>query len=36
MAESGTDFLFTIVKELEKTFGTDIHIGKGHIYQKKR
>ncbi len=34
MAESGTDFLFIIVKELEKTFGADLHIGKGLIYEK--
>ncbi|HSD62961.1 MAG TPA: PP2C family protein-serine/threonine phosphatase [Ignavibacteriaceae bacterium] len=34
MAESGADFLFTIVKELEKTFGTELHIGKGRVYEK--
>ena len=34
IVESGTDFLFNIVNELEKTFGTDLHIGKGRIYEK--
>jgi sigma-B regulation protein RsbU (phosphoserine phosphatase) len=34
MAESGTDFLYTIIKELEKTFGNDLHIGRGRIYEK--
>lgn len=34
LTESGTDFLFTIVTELEKTFGAELHIGKGRIYQK--
>ena len=28
MVKSGSDFLFTIVKELGKTFGNDLHIGK--------
>jgi len=32
--KSGKDFLFTIVKDLEKTFGNDLHIGKGYIYEK--
>ena len=32
--KSGTDFLFTIVLELEATFGRDLHIGKGRIYEK--
>ncbi len=34
LTKSGTDFLFTIVIELEKTFGTELHIGKGRIYEK--
>lgn len=34
MVESGTDFLFNIVNELEKTFGADLHIDKGRIYEK--
>lgn len=34
MVKSGTDFLFTIVKELGKTFGNDLHIGRGRIYEK--
>ena len=34
MVKSGTDFLFTIVTELEKTFGADLHIGKGRVYEK--
>ncbi len=32
--KSGKDFLFTIVKELEKTFGSDLHIGKGYVYER--
>jgi len=32
--KSGSDFLFTIVKELGKTFGNDLHIGRGSIYEK--
>ena len=32
--KSGTDFLFTIVLELEATFGRDLHTGKGRIYEK--
>ena len=32
--KSGKDFLFSIVKELEKTFGSDLHIGKGYVYEK--
>ena len=32
--KSGSDFLFTIVKELGKTFGNDLHIGGGRIYEK--
>ena len=32
--KSGKDFLFTTVKELEKTFGSDLHIGKGYIYER--
>lgn len=34
LVKSGTDFLFTIVKELERTFGGDLHIGRGLIYEK--
>jgi sigma-B regulation protein RsbU (phosphoserine phosphatase) len=34
LVKSGADFLFTIVKELGKTFGNDLHIGKGRIYEK--
>ena len=34
LAKSGSDFLFTIVKELGKTFGCDLHIGNGRIYEK--
>ncbi|MGK9369177.1 PP2C family protein-serine/threonine phosphatase [Melioribacter sp. Ez-97] len=30
--KSGEDFLFTIVQELEKTFGEDLHICNGRIY----
>ncbi len=33
-AKSGADFLFTIVNELLKTFGIDLHIGSGRIYEK--
>jgi len=32
--KSGKDFLFTIVKELEKTFGKDLGISNGYIYEK--
>ncbi|MFH1196783.1 MAG: PP2C family protein-serine/threonine phosphatase [bacterium] len=32
--KTGKDFLFTIVKELEDTFGNDLHIGGGRIYEK--
>ena len=32
--KSGSDFLSTISKELEKTFSHDLHIGRGHIYEK--
>lgn len=31
--KSGSDFLFTIVNELGHTFGNDLHIGKGYIYE---
>lgn len=31
--KSGSDFLYTIVNELGQTFGIDLHIGKGHIYE---
>ena len=34
LQKSGKDFLFTIVLELEKTFGRDLHIGNGCIYEK--
>ncbi len=34
LEKSGKDFLFTIVQELEKTFGKDLHIGYGSIYEK--
>lgn len=33
--KSGKDFLFTIVSELEKTFGTDLNIGGGRIYEER-
>ncbi|MCX7797019.1 MAG: PP2C family protein-serine/threonine phosphatase [Melioribacter sp.] len=33
--KSGKDFLFSIVEELEKTFGSDLHIGNGRIYEEK-
>jgi phosphoserine phosphatase RsbU/P len=32
--KSGKDFLFATVKELEKTFGSDLHIGKGYVYER--
>jgi serine phosphatase RsbU (regulator of sigma subunit) len=32
--KSGKDFLFTIAKELENTFGTDLNIGEGRIYEE--
>jgi serine phosphatase RsbU (regulator of sigma subunit) len=34
LTKTGEDFLFTIVKELGKTFGCDLHIGSGRIYEK--
>ncbi len=34
LVKSGKDFLLTIITELEKTFGTDLHIGRGRIYEK--
>jgi sigma-B regulation protein RsbU (phosphoserine phosphatase) len=34
VVKSGSDFLFTIVEELEKTFSIDLHIGRGRIYEK--
>jgi hypothetical protein len=34
MIKSGSDFLYTIVNELGKTFGNDLHIGRGRIYEK--
>jgi len=33
--KSGKDFLFTIVSELEKTFGSDLNIGNGRIYEER-
>ncbi len=33
--KSGKDFLSTIVTELEKTFGYDLHIGNGRIYEER-
>ena len=33
--KSGKDFLFSIVSELEKTFGTDLNIGNGRIYEER-
>jgi sigma-B regulation protein RsbU (phosphoserine phosphatase) len=32
--KSGSEFLFTIVKELGGTFGNDLNIGEGRIYEK--
>lgn len=32
--KTGKDFLFTIVKELEDTFGEDLHIHQGRIYEE--
>lgn len=32
--KSGKDFLFTIVDEIEKTFGPDLNIGNGRIYEE--
>jgi phosphoserine phosphatase RsbU/P len=32
--KSGKDFLFTIVKEIEKTFGRELRIGNGRIYEQ--
>ncbi len=34
LVKSGADFLFTIVKELGKTFDNDLHIGNGRVYEK--
>ncbi len=34
MVNSGSDFLFTIVNELGITFGDDLHIGRGRVYEK--
>ncbi len=33
--KSGKDFLFTIVDEIEKTFGPDLNIGNGRIYEER-
>lgn len=32
--KSGKDFLFTIVKELENTFGQDMHLYRGRVYEE--
>jgi sigma-B regulation protein RsbU (phosphoserine phosphatase) len=32
--KSGKEFLFTTAKELEKTFGNDLHVGKGFVYER--
>lgn len=32
--KSGKDFLFSILKELEDTFGADLRISNGHIYEE--
>jgi hypothetical protein len=32
--KSGRDFLFTIVKDIENTFGSDLRIGNGRVYQE--
>lgn len=32
--KSGKDFLFTILKEIEKTFGAELRIGSGRIYEQ--
>ncbi len=34
LEKSGKDFLFTIVNELEKTFGEDLKIGNGRIFEE--
>ena len=33
--KSGSDFLFTIVKELENTFSNDLRIGNGRVYMEE-
>ncbi|MHB1687282.1 MAG: PP2C family protein-serine/threonine phosphatase [Ignavibacteriaceae bacterium] len=33
--KTGKDFLFTIVKELENTFGSDLRIVKGRVYEEE-
>jgi len=32
--KSGKDFLLTILKEIEKTFGKELHLGNGRIYEQ--
>ena len=32
--KSGKDFLFTIIKEIEITFGKDLHFGNGRIFEQ--
>src|SRR3990167_11073598 len=32
--KSGKDFLFIIVKEIEKTFGKELRLGNGRIYEQ--
>ena len=34
VAKLGVNFLFTVVEEIEIAFGTDLHIGRGFIYEK--
>jgi len=34
ITKSGVDFLFTVVDEIETVLGTDLHVGKGFIYEK--
>lgn len=34
IVKSGTNFLLTVVEEIEISFGTDLHIGKGFIYER--
>ena len=33
--KSGKNFLFTIVREIENTFGSDLNIGNGRIYEEQ-
>ncbi len=32
--KSGKDFLFVILKEIEKTFGKELRLGNGRIYEQ--